>query len=418
MNEKVVRLKNIVGSGYKRFWDTRKRYRVVVGGRGSKKSTTASLWFIYNMMKIELANTLVLRKVYKDHKDSTFAQLKWAINRLGVEDYWHSRLNPLELHYLPTGQKILFRGLDEPQSITSITVEYGYLCWVWFEEFFQINSEQDFNMVDMSIRGEMPEGLFKQITGTLNPWNEKHWIKKRFFDDTPDNTFTDVTTYHCNEFLDEDDIAIFEEMKVRNPRRYRVEGLGEWGIAEGLVYDNWIEQSFDKDELIKERPHLLADFGLDFGYTADPSALICTLIDKKKKELFIFDEHYQRGMRNEEIAEMLKYKGYAKERIIADSAEPKSIDEIKYNGINRIAPAQKGKDSILNGIQFLQGYKIIVHPKCTNTIFELNNYAWDTKEGQIINKPVDDFNHLMDALRYAVEKHIVSRKITAGKSIF
>jgi len=399
---KVI-LQNIIGKGYKNYWETRRRYRVVIGGRGSKKSTTTALWFIFNMMKYAGANSLIVRKVYKDHKDSTFAQLKWAINRLGVSHLWKSTISPLEITYLPTGQKILFRGLDDPMSVTSITVEKGYLCWVWFEEFFQIASEQDFNMIDMSIRGELPAPLFKQITGTLNPWNEKHWVKKRFFDEESENVYSQTTTYLQNEFLGEDDIKLFEEMKEKNPRRYKIEGLGNWGVAEGLIYDNWIEKEFDINEIIKERKNILAPNGLDFGYTVDPSAFIRILVDNDRKEIFIYDEHYQKGMLNNEIAEMLKYKGCSKERIIADSSEPKSIAEIERYGISRIEGAKKGADSVSNGIQLIQQYKVIVHPSCTFSILELNNYAWDNRKGNTINKPIDAYNHLMDALRYAME---------------
>jgi len=408
----VVDLKSVVGKGYAEFWKTKKRYRIVKGGRGSKKSTTTALWYITNMMKYEGANVLVIRKIYKDHKDSTYAQLKWAINRLGVSEYWDFRVSPLEIVYLPTKQKFLFRGLDDPLSITSITVEKGFLCWVWFEEFYQITNEDDFNKVDMSVRGEVPDPLFKQITGTLNPWNDKHWIKSRFFDIPAENTFTSTTSYECNEFLGDDDLQLFEEMRIKNPRRYDVEGLGNWGIAEGLVYNNWEEREFDYHKIVKERPEIIADFGLDFGYTADPTAFIAALLDEIEKEILVFDEHYQKGMRNDEIADMIMYKGYSKESITADSAEPKSIAEIRRFGVTRIRGARKGKDSILNGIQFLQGYKIIVHPKCTNTIFELNNYAWDNRNGIVVNKPADSYNHLMDALRYAVERHILKSGIS------
>jgi len=403
MNEKVVDLRPIVGKGYREFWKTRKRYRVSIGGRASKKSTTASLWFIFNMMKYPDSNTLVVRKVYKDHKDSTYAQLKWAIRDLGVEHLWDARLSPLEIVYKPTGQKILFRGLDDPMSITSITVEHGFLCWCWFEEFFQVSNEQDFDMVDGSIRGALPEPLFKQITGTMNPWNEKHWIKKRFFDNPDEMVFTLKTDYRCNEFIDDADIHFFEDMKEKNPRRYKIEGLGEWGVAEGLVFDNWEEREFDINE-VRKHPGIVSAFGLDFGYSVDPTGFVALLVDETKKEIYFTDEHYQRAMLNNEIAEMLRYKGYGKEEIIADSAEPKSIDEIKKYGIARIKPARKGKDSILNGIQFLQQFKIIVHPKCTNAILELNNYAWDTKDGKAINIPIDGYNHLIDPMRYAVER--------------
>jgi phage terminase large subunit len=258
-------------------------------------------------------------------------------------------------------------------------------------------------MVDGSIRGAIPAPLFKQITGTMNPWNEKHWIKKRFFDVVDETAFTLRTDYRCNEFLDAADIKFFEEMKAKNPRRYQVEGLGNWGVAEGLIFDNWEERDFNVQQIIKEHPHIESAFGLDFGYTADPTGFVCSLIDLEKKEIFIFDEHCQKGMLNNEIADMIKYKGYAKENIIADSAEPKSIDEIKGYGIYCIEGARKGADSIANGIQFLQQFKIYVKPTCTGTILEFNNYAFDTNKK---NVPIDAYNHLIDPLRYSCEKYM------------
>ena len=397
-----INLPKIIGKGYATYWNYKGRYKVVKGGRGSKKSTTTALWIIYNMMKYPLANTLIIRRVFNTHKDSTYTQLKWASNTLGVSHLWKFSKSPLEATYLPTGQKILFRGLDDPMSITSITVEHGHLCWCWFEEAFQIMNEDDFNKVDMSIRGELPKGYFKQIILSFNPWSEKHWLKKRFFDVVDDDILAITTNYTCNEFLGEDDKKLFKKMKLNNPRRYNIEGLGNWGIAEGLVYSNFEELEFDIEE-IKKRKNIKSAFGLDFGYTNDPTAFICSLIDLDNNEIFIFDEHYQKAMSNKDIANMIKYKGYSKEKIVGDSSEPKSIDDIKRQGIYRIKGAKKGKDSILNGIQFIQDFKIYVHPKCENTIVELSNYVWDTKEGNVINKPIDDYNHLMDALRYSLE---------------
>lgn len=397
-----INLPSIVGKGYATYWNYKGRYRVVKGGRGSKKSTTTALWIIYNMMKYPLANTLVIRRVFNTHKDSTYTQLKWASNILKVSHLWKFSKSPLEATYIPTGQKILFRGLDDPMSITSITVEHGHLCWCWFEEAFQVMNEDDFNKVDMSIRGELPKGYFKQITLSFNPWSEKHWLKKRFFDAEDEDVLAITTNYACNEFLGEDDKKLFEKMKINNPRRYNIEGLGNWGIAEGLVYSNFEELDFDIEE-IKKRKNIKSAFGLDFGYTNDPTAFICSLVDLDNMEIFIFDEHYQKAMSNKMIVDMIKYKGYAKERIIGDSSEPKSIDDIKKQGIYRIKGARKGKDSILNGIQYIQDFKIYVHPKCENTIIELSNYVWDTKDGNAINKPIDDYNHLMDALRYSLE---------------
>ena len=403
MNLKIRKnLPDIIGRGYATYWNYKGRYRVVKGGRGSKKSTTTALWIIYNMMKYPLANTLIIRRVFNTHKDSTYTQLKWASNTLGVSHLWKFSKSPLEATYLPTGQKILFRGLDDPMSITSITVEHGHLCWCWFEEAFQIMNEDDFNKVDMSIRGELPPGYFKQIILSFNPWSEKHWLKKRFFDTVDDDILAITTNYTCNEFLGEDDKKLFEKMKINNPRRYNIEGLGNWGIAEGLVYSNFEELEFNIDE-IKKRRNIKSAFGLDFGYTNDPTAFIASLIDLDNNEIFIFDEHYQKAMSNKDIANMIKYKGYSKEKIVGDSSEPKSIDDIKRQGIYRIKGAKKGKDSILNGIQFIQDFKIYVHPKCENTLVELSNYVWNTKDGNVINKPIDDYNHLMDALRYSLE---------------
>ena len=412
-----INISKAVGKGYKDFIMCKKRYRVVKGSRGSKKSTTTAQDIILKMTMYPLANTLVVRKTFNSHKDSTWTQLKWAAKNLGLEDDWNFSKSPLEATRKSTGQKILFRGLDDPMSITSITVEHGYLCWAWFEEAFQVMNEDDFNKVDMSIRGQLPDGYYKQITITFNPWSEKHWLKKRFFDTKDPNILALTTTYECNEWLGPDDRALFEQMKVNNPRRYNIEGLGNWGIAEGLVYENFIEQEFDYMNISK-RAGAKTVFGLDFGYTNDPTAFIAAIVDQENKELYIFDEHYQKAMTNEDIANMIKYKGYSKETITADSAEPKSIDDIRSKGIYRIKAAKKGKDSILNGIQNIQNYKIIIHPKCENFLIEINNYVWSNKNGIVINKPIDDFNHLMDALRYAMEDTKKSGLVIMDKSIF
>ena len=406
-----------IGAGYREFWFSKHRYLVCKGGRGSKKSTTAAMKVLWLIMKQPLTNALVIRRVFNSHKDSTFAQLKWAAENLGVRHLFKFSLSPLEITYLPTGQKILFRGMDNVMSITSITVEKGYLNIVWVEEAYQLNDESEFNKLDMSIRGDLPEGYFKQFIITFNPWSDSSWLKRRFFDIEDENVLALTTTYKCNEWLGKDDIALFEQMKERNPRRYRIEGEGEWGVAEGLVYQNFVQQEFDYMEISK-RKNAKAVFGLDFGYTNDPSAFVAAIVDQDAKEIYIFDEHYQKAMTNSEIAAMIKYKGYAKELIIADSSEPKSIEEIKRAGITRIKGAAKGKDSILNGIQFIQDFKLIVHPKCENMLIELSNYCWDTKDGVAVNKPIDAYNHLMDSLRYALEQIKKKELFVTDKSFY
>jgi len=405
LKSKKVKLPELVGKGYKDFWNFKGRYRVCKGSRASKKSKTTALFFIFALMKYPCSNLLVIRKVYRTLKDSCFADLKWAINKLQVNDYWSIKESPLEIIYIPTGQKILFRGLDDPLKVTSITVETGNLCWAWVEEAYEINREQDFNMLDESIRGVVEEPLFKQITITFNPWNERHWIKKRFFDTEDENIMAKTTNYMCNEWLDESDKKLFEDMKKNNPRRYQVAGLGNWGIVEGLVYENWEEKEFDVNEISK-RKGVKSAFGLDFGYTNDPSAFFCGLIDVANKEIYVFDEIYKKAMKNRQIAEEIIRKGYGKEKIVADSQEPKSIDELYDLGLKGIRKSRKGKDSINNGVQYIQDYKIIIHPRCVNFITEISNYMWDKdKFDNPVNKPVDDFNHLMDAMRYALESY-------------
>ena len=407
IKKEYISLPKIIGRGYKQFWNFKGRYRVVKGSRASKKSKTTALWYIYNMMKYPDANLLVVRKTFRTLKDSCYKELKWAVKRLKVEHLWDFTLSPLEAVYKPTGQRIYFRGLDDPLKVTSIAVDVGCLCWMWIEEAYEIMKEDDFNILDESIRGECPEGLFKQITLTFNPWNERHWIKKRFFDAEPDADILAITTnYMCNEWLDEADLKVFETMKKNNPRRYAVAGLGGWGIVDGLVYENWKEEEFTLEDI----KHCKTALGLDFGYTNDPSALFVGFIDTENKKLYVWDEIYEKGMSNRKIYDAITEAGYNKEHITGDSAEPKSIDELKGYGL-RIKGAVKGKDSIKNGIQWIQDLEIIIHPRCVNFLTEISNYTWDKdKFGNTLNIPIDEFNHLMDAMRYALEKFIKNNR--------
>ena len=402
IRKELIKLPEIVGKGYKAFWHFKGRYRVVKGSRASKKSKTTALWYIYNLMKYKDANLLVVRKTFRTLKDSCFKELKWAVKRLKVEHLWDFTLSPLEAVYKPTGQRIYFRGLDDPLKVTSIAVDVGCLCWMWIEEAYEIMKEDDFNILDESIRGETPEGLFKQITITFNPWNERHWLKKRFFDNPDEDTLAITTDYRCNEWLDKADLKVFETMKKNNPRRYAVAGLGGWGIVDGLVYENWKEEAFTLEQI----KHCKSAFGLDFGYTNDPSAFFVGFVDTENKKLYVWDEIYQKGLSNRKIYEAITSAGYNKENITGDSAEPKSIDELKGYGL-RIKGAEKGKDSVKNGIQWIQDLEIIIHPRCVNFITEISQYTWDKDRfGNTLNIPVDDFNHLMDAMRYALEKYI------------
>lgn len=401
-NYDVVNIADIVGKGYGEFWRFKGRYKVVKGSRASKKSSTQSLRVIYEIVSNPVINWLVVRKTERTLRDSCFAQLKWAMRRLHVEKYFRCSVSPLEITYIPTGQKILFRGLDDPLKVTSITVDSGCLCRLWIEEAYEITKEDDFNRLDESIRGQLPEGMYHQVVLTFNPWSDRHWLKKRFFDTPNPNVLAMTTNYRCNEFLSQSDLLLFEEMK-KNPRRYAVAGEGDWGVVDGLVYEHWKEQVFDTSEITR-RATVKSAFGLDFGYTNDPSAFICLLVDETAREIYVFDEMYQKGMSNDDIGEELVRRGYSKERIRADSAEPKSIAYLRKKYLRRIRAAKKGPDSIMAGVTLIQDYTIIIHPSCVNFITEISNYTWATdKFDNKINKPVDDFNHLMDAMRYAME---------------
>lgn len=404
--EKRINIAKVVGRGYKKFWNFKGRYNVIKGSRASKKSKTTALRWIYLMMKYDKSNLLVIRKTYRTLKDSCWTDLKWATRRLEVESLWSFKESPLEATYLPTGQKILFRGLDDPLKVTSITVDYGYLCWAWLEEAFEVNSEADFDTLDESIRGELPPNLWKQWVISFNPWNERHWLKKKFFDVSNPDILAQTTNYTCNEWLDEADKRLFENMKINNPRRYNVAGLGNWGITEGLVYDNvHIDYRFELADMANYKTVC----GMDFGYTNDPTAFFIGFLDEKNKALYIWDELYEKGLTNRMIYDRLVSMGYGKESIVCDSAEPKSIAELRGYGL-RAKSAVKGKDSISHGIQYIQGLTIYIHPRCVNFTTEIQNYTFDKdKFGNAINQPIDDFNHLMDAMRYALEKYAMGR---------
>lgn len=410
---RMVSLRELIGEGYDDVWWWDGRYVVIKGSRASKKSYTIAYWIVLHMMELDMTNTLVVRKIADTNRDSTYAVLSKVIYLLGVEDQWRFRTSPLELEYrgrckskADVGQKILFRGLDDPQKLASVTASYGEICFEWVEEAFQIANEADFDKIDQSIRGKMPNGVKPKIFITFNPWHQEHWLKRRFFDNPDSETLAKTTNYMVNEFLSDYDRKMFEDMKERNPRMYEVAGLGNWGVSEGLIFTNWTESDFDKKEIAK-RDSVISLFGLDFGYTNDPTALVCALMDKATRTIYVFDELYEKGLDNIELSKRITEMGYAKERIVADCAEPKSIYELqKYGGLTRVVPAIKGSD-IMYGIQKLQQYHIIIHPRCVNTLTEIGLYCFDVdrKTGQTINKPVDAYNHCLVAGTMVTTEH-------------
>ena len=413
-----IRLSEKIGGGYEEFWHFKGRYLAVKGSRGSKKSTTAAMKIIYMMMKYPLSNTIVLRQVFNTHRDSTWKQLKWAAKNLGVEHLWNFTVSPLEATFTPTGQKIYFRGCDNSLSITSITAPVGFLTYLWVEEAYQIVNEDDFNKVDMSMRGELPPGYFKQCIFTFNPWNEQTWLKPRFFDTPNDeNKLALTTTYRCNEWLGPDDLQLFENMKKDNPARFRVEGDGDWGMnPQGLVFKRWEEREFDP--LTLAASGLEHRSGMDIGWV-DPSAIIDSLYDRENKIIYVFNEFYKSGCQLDELLEAIQQMNIGKNKLWVDASEPRTISYFKSQGVNAVG-CIKGKDSVRMGYQFLQDNLIVVHPKCINLINELKNlsYAKSKQTGEYTDDFEDHrFTHACDGLRYGYSDIYTNTKLkTLSKS--
>lgn len=395
---------------YLPYLNRQERYQIFYGGAGSGKSFFLASKLILDLLKTK-QKLLVVRQVFASIRDSVYEEIVSAINRMGVDKLCVISKSTLDITFL-NGSKIIFKGADDERKLLSISG----IDMVWVEEASDITKEL-FNQLELRLRGGSAK---KRYFLSFNPISATHWLKTEFFDNPREDSFVCHTTYKDNRFLDEEYIASLEEMEERNPQKYQVYALGEWGTSNKQVYENWKVEPVDVSQVVQQNKGIVSSFGMDFGYVADPSTMIATLVDMENKKLYIFDEMYQHGLLNNQIADRIKRMGYAKERIVADSAEPKSIAELKNLGLSRITGAKKGKDSILFGIQFILQFEIIVDPSCTNTINELQNYGYkkDKTTGQYSNTPVDDYNHLMDALRYAMEpfskKKAGAVKITKG----
>lgn len=409
MSQTTPTVDEIVGKGYGHFWNDKHFYRVVKGSRASKKSKTTALNFISRIMQWKWANLLVIRRYSNTNRQSTYSDLCWAIHRLEADSLFKCNSGMPEITYLPTGQKILFRGLDDPLKITSISVPQGNICFVWVEEAYEIENSDKFDTVIESIRGTNPDPeFFKQVTLTFNPWSEQSWLKKKFWDPKTRyrNVFAQTTTFRVNEWLGKDDKQRYLDLYKTNPRRAKIVCDGDWGVAEGLVFENFKVEDFDVPEIVKQCDTVV--HGMDFGFTHDPTAFAEAAVNFKTKDIYIYNELYQQGMTTDDILHWLTEHGYQNSDITADSAEPRLIAELHAKGIRRIHGSFKGKDSIEFGINFLHDFTIHILPKCVHAVQEFNTYAYDQdKDGNWLNKPVDANNHFIDALRYAFEQYII-----------
>ncbi|MDT0888424.1 PBSX family phage terminase large subunit [Staphylococcus pseudintermedius] len=345
---------------------------------------------------------LWLRKVQSTIKDSLFEDVKECLINYGIWDMclWNKTDNKVEL---PNGAVFLFKGLDNPEKIKSIKGVSDIVMEEASE--FTLN---DYTQLTLRLRERKHK--LKQIFLMFNPVSKLNWVYKYFFEHGKPmkGVLIRQSSYKDNKFLDDMTRENLEMLATRNPAYYKIYALGEFATLDKLVFPKY-EKRIISD---KEVGHLPSYFGLDFGYVNDPSAFIHVKIDSDNKKLYVMSEYVKKGMLNNEIAQVINDLGYSKEKITADSAEQKSIMEIKANGIDRIVPAMKGKDSVMAGIQFISQFDIVIDERCYKTIEEFDNYTWkkDKNTDEYYNEPVDTYNHCIDALRYAVETLTIQKK--------
>ncbi len=344
---------------------------------------------------------LWLRKVGATIADSLFQDVKSCLIDFKVWGLceWNKTDNRVTL---PNGSVFLFKGMDNSEKIKSIKG----ISDVVMEEASEFNLN-DYTQLTLRLREK--KHLYKQIYLMFNPVSKLNWVYKYFFAGEPHkNTLIKQSSYKDNKFLDEMTRDNLEDLANRNPAYYKIYALGEFATLDKRVFPKYDTEILNKEDL----RHIPSYFALDYGYVNDPSAFIHVKVDKKNKRLYILEEYVKTGMLNDELANVIKQLGYAKERITADSAEKKSIAEMKRAGIERIKPSMKGKDSIMAGIQFISQFDIIVDERCYKTIEELDNYTWkkDKQTDEYYNEPVDTYNHCIDSLRYAVEELMIQNR--------
>lgn len=380
------------------------------GGRASTKSSFISIEIILGMMKDKNANAVVLRKVGDTLADSVYAQLVWAIEKLKVSYCWDMKVSPLRLIYKPTGQEILFRSANNKEDykkIKSIKIKKGYCKYIWYEEVDEFFGMEEIRSINQSLmRGG---SIFTTFYSFNPPKSVNNWVNAEIIIPKP-NTLVHHSTYLTvpKEWLGEIVLLEAEHLKKVNELAYRNEYLGEATGTGGAVFTN-IEIKNITNEEINRFDNILD--GIDFGYAVDPNCYLQMHYDKTRKRLFIFNEIYKVAMSNKQLAEEIKKIKVGHSYITCDSAEPKSIAELKSLGL-RAKGAKKGPDSIDYGIKFLQNLEtIIIDPiRCPNTAREFKTYEYEKdKFGNFKSKYPDENNHSIDSTRYAIEDYTISR---------
>ena len=371
---------------YVPYLGNRSRYEIFYGGAGSGKSVFVAQRMLVRAMKERGHKTLVVRKVAKTNRHSTFALITGIMRQWNIEQLFKVNKSDMEITCL-NGNQIIFTGLDDVEKLKSI----ANITDIWVEEASEI-SHDDFKQLDLRLRGKTPYPL--QITLTFNPISAMLWHKAYFFDNPKDNTVILKTTYLDNKFLDDEYKQVINNLQHEDTTYYNIYGLGEWGVLGNLVYGNWevvsdVPVSFD--EII---------WGLDFGFN-NPSALL--KIGIKDGNLYLLDEMYKTGLTNQDLIKELRHRVPTNEAVYADSAEPARIEEIKRAGF-RVYPAQK---DVTDGLDFVKRQRLFIHKTCANAVKEIQGYKYkEDKDGNVLDEPVKFADHLMDAMRYAIYTHL------------
>lgn len=381
------------------------------GGRGSTKSSHISVEIPLLLIKNPDCHAVILRKVGNTIKNSVYPQLQWSIDKLGLTSKFRFKTSPHEITYKRTGQKILFMGVDDPQKIKSIKLPFGYIGICWMEELDQFDGMEEIRNLNQSLlRGG---SKYWEFCSFNPPKSQNNWVnEEKLIDDV------DRLIHHSDyrgvprEWLGDRFFDEAEKLKAKNLRSYEHEYLGKVTGTGGAVFEN-VEDIELTNEQIAEFDRLY--YGLDYGFAMDPLAFLCMHYDARREYLYIFDEIYQQKLSNSRAVELIKPKAEFR-RVIADSAEPKSIAEMRGLGLN-IMGARKGRDSVEHGMKWLQDRaKIFIDKRrCPNTYREFVTYEYErNRQGQFISAYPDANNHAIDSARYGLSE--VMR--AGGMSIF
>lgn len=411
MKYKDIRISEIIAPS---FYELHKHVKnndythyMLKGGRGSTKSSFVSIEIPLGMMKDPKANAVIFMKTRDSIRESVLEQIEWGIDILGVSDQWKTQYSPMSITYIPTGQKIIFRGVDNPKKVKAVKLKKGYFKYLWFEEFDMFGGMEEIRIVNQTF---MRGGDIFNVFYTYNPpKSSRSWVNaeaKVFREDRLIHTsnYRDVSP----EWLGKGFITEAEHLKKVNENAYNHEYLGE-EVGTGLeIFNNVTIRQIPDEEYNR-----FAKFnkGIDWGYAIDPAIYLDMTYDKTRRKLYIHTEIAGIGLSNRVLSAKIKDTGYRNGLIIADSAEPKSIDDCRNYGLN-ITGARKGKGSVEHGIKWLADLEeiIIDSTRCPTGAREFVSYCLDVNnQGIIVSKYPDKDNHTIDTTRYALEREMPNR---------